>query len=106
MRRAVIGTAIVLGTVILFVPFSILWLVWSGTGGSPLEGLLTLNTKDSTRLAGQTPAAIAAMASRALFPDGTDAMPGGGVRAAADAWEAGVAAAPLVRWVNGPLLLA
>ena len=68
--------------------------------------MLTLNTKDSTRLAGQTPAAIAATASRALFPDGTDALPDGVVLAPSDVWQAGVAAAPLVRWVNGPLLLA
>ena len=105
MRRAVIGTALVLGLVILLVPLYILWLVWSGSGGSPPDGLLTLNMKDSTRLAERTPAAIAAATSRALFPDGTDGAPNGVVLASADTWQAAVVAAPLLRWVNGPLLL-
>jgi hypothetical protein len=90
---------------VLWVPLLILWLTWSGADASPDEGLLTLNTKDSTRFAQSHPVALSQAVSRALFPDGGENTPNGVVLAPANVWQAGVAAAPLVRWANGPLLL-
>lgn len=105
MRRIILIIAGLIGLAILFVPAYILWLTWSGADGSPPDGLLTLNTKDSTRLAAENPAALSITAAQTLFPEGSEARPGAVIRVSADAWQAGVAAVPLVRWLNGPLLL-
>lgn len=105
MRQIILIIAVLLGLVILFVPGYILWLTWSGNGGSSSAGLLTLNTKDSTRLVEENPMALSAATAQTLFPEGSEARPGAVIQAPADTWQAGVAAAPLVRWLNGPLLL-
>ncbi|MCL4294470.1 MAG: DUF4396 domain-containing protein [Anaerolineae bacterium] len=105
MRRIILIIAGLLGLAILFVPAYILWLTWSGADGSPPDGLLTLNTKDSTRLAAENPGALSITAAQTLFPAGNEARPNAVIRVSADTWQPGVAAAPLVRWLNGPLLL-
>src|SRR5579885_1801604 len=105
MYRIVVASAFILALVILFVPTRILWLTESGADGSPPQDLLTWNTKNSTRLAASTPTDLSIMTSRTLFPQGSDVTPGGVVLAPANNWQASIAAAPLIHWVNGPLLL-
>jgi uncharacterized membrane protein len=74
MRRASVVTAVLPGLVIPFVPASILWSTWNGSGGSSADGPLTL-TLDSTRLAAPSAAGVTALVSQALFPEGSDAAP-------------------------------
>lgn len=105
MRKVVLIIAGLLGSAVLLVPIYILWLTWSGADASPPEGLLTLNTKDSTRLAESNPTALSRAVSEALFPEGSEKRPRAVIVAPADGWQAGVAAAPLVRWLDGPLVL-
>lgn len=105
MRTAVVVIAALLALIILFVPAYILWRTWSGAGGSSAAGLLTLNLKDSTRLANDDPAALGVAVSATLFPTGSDVVPGAVVITPVETWQAGVAAVPLLRWINGPLLL-
>lgn len=107
VEKAVLILAVLMGLIILFVPGYILWLTWSESGGSQPDGLITLNTKDSTRFSEQSPASLSTAVSRALFPDGTDDAPDTVVLVPAGTsnWQAGVAAAPLVRWLNGPVLV-
>ena len=107
VEKAVLVIALLLGLAILLAPGYILWLTWSGSGGSSPSGLLTLNTKDSTRFAEDNSSFLSVKISRALFPDGGDANPGAVVLIPANAsdWQTGVAAAPLVRWLNGPILV-
>ncbi len=90
---------------ILSVPAYILWLTWTGADGSAPAGLLTLNTKDSTRLGGENAAGLSLTAAQTLFPEGSETRPSALIQAPANTWQAGVVAAPLVRWLNGPLLL-
>lgn len=104
MQRVIILIGILLALLILYVPLSIFALTITGADASSPEGLLTLNTKDSTRLAESNPAALSLALARALFPDGTGAAPDGVVVVTGNDWRTTVAAAPLVRWVNGPLL--
>lgn len=104
MRRLVVITAVVLAAVILLAPGLILWRTITGEGGSPTEGLLTLNTKDSARFAEADPAALSRQVARALFPEGGN-KPGGVVVVDKEQWQSAVAAAPLVHWVDGPLLM-
>src|SRR5215204_4938716 len=65
-QQLVIIIAILLAAALLYPPAYILWLTWSGAAGSPPDGLLTLNTKDSTRFAEDDPAATSVAISRAL----------------------------------------
>lgn len=76
MRQIILIIAVLLGLTILFVPGYILWLTWSGNGGSSSAGLLTLNTKDSTRLVEENPVALSSATAQTLFPEGSEARPG------------------------------
>jgi len=105
MRRIVIGIGIIVILFILFAPGRILWRTLTGVGGSPSEGLLTLNTKDSVRFSEANPVLLSLQTSQALFPEGSSNAPGGVIVVPADQWQAAVAAAPLIRWANGPLVL-
>ena len=103
MRRIVLGIGIVVIVFILFAPGRILWRTLTGEGGSPSGGLLTLNTKDGVRFSEANSTALSLQTSQTLFPEGS--IPNGVIVAPADQWQAAVAAAPLIRWANGPLLL-
>lgn len=105
MNRLIILIASLLVLAILAVPLFILWSTLTAPDESPHDGLLTLNTKDSTRFTAETPGEMSVAVSRALFPDGSNVAIGGVVRVPVDSWQASVAAAPLVRWLNGSLLL-
>ena len=92
--------------VMLAVPTYIWGLTLTGAEGSPPTGLLTLNTMDASRLDTDDPAALAIRLSRALIPAPNVAhRPRAVILAPDNSWEALAAAAPLVRLVEGPILV-
>ena len=103
MRKITVIVALVLAFFILFVPGYILWITWKPP--EPIAAVITPNTTNSSRFLASNPADLSVTVANALFPEAGNNAPGGIVRVPADNWQAGVAAAPLIRWVNGPLVM-
>ena len=103
MRKITVIVALVLAFFILFVPGYILWITWKPP--EPIPALITPNTTNSSRFLASNPADLSITVANALFPEAGNNAPSGTIRVPADNWQAGVAAAPLIRWVNGPLVM-
>ena len=103
MRKITVIVALILAFFILFVPGYILWITWKAP--EPIPALITPNTTNSSRFLASNPADLSITVADALFPEAGNNAPGGTIRVPADNWQAGVAAAPLIRWVNGPLVM-
>lgn len=103
MRKITVIVALIIAFFILFVPGYILWLTWRPP--EPIPAMITPNTTNTSRFLASDPADLSNEIANALFPEAGNNAPGGTIRVPADNWQAGVAAAPLIRWVNGPLIM-
>ena len=103
MRKITVIVALILAFFILFVPGYILWITWKPP--EPIPALITPNTTNSSRFLASNSADLSITVANALFPEAGNNAPSGTIRVPADNWQAGVAAAPLIRWVNGPLVM-
>ena len=103
MRKITVIVALIIAFFILFVPGYILWLTWKPP--EPIPAMITPNTTNTSRFLASNPADLSDEIANALFPEAGNNAPGGTIRVPADNWQAGVAAAPLIRWVNGPLVM-
>lgn len=95
MHRIVVLIGLILALLILFVPSYLLWLTWQPPEST--TALVTPNTKNTSHFPGATPAGLSQAIANALFPEGSNRIPGRTIRVPADNWQAAVAAAPLIR---------